>query len=81
MSLFGKKERDAVEISESLYRRAERLSQEELFVWAEQAVYTTGRYLNSYRRESAPEYLQEARSGAEALLVILERLRRAYPNR
>lgn len=57
-------------------KRLSRLPEADLVAWADQAIYSTGRYLTAYQRERLPEYLEEARSGAEALLEVVDEIRR-----
>lgn len=57
-------------------KRLSRLAEPDLVAWADQAIYSTGRYLTAYQRERVPQYLDEARSGAEALLAVIEEIRR-----
>ena len=57
-------------------KRLARLPEADLVAWGDQAIYTTGRYLTAYQRERLPEYLDEARTGAEALLAVVEEIRR-----
>ena len=59
-----------------LHKRVSRLPEADLIAWGDQAIYTTGRYLTAYQRERLPEYLDEAQNGAEALLVVVEEIRR-----
>lgn len=57
-------------------QRLSRLPEADLIAWGDQAIYTTGRYLTAYQRERLPEYLDEARTGAEALLAVVDEVRR-----
>lgn len=57
-------------------KRMSRLSDSDLVAWGDQAIYSTGRYLTAFQRERAPEYLDEARVGAEALLAVVDEIRR-----
>lgn len=57
-------------------KRIARLPEADLVAWGDQAIYTTGRYLTAYQRERLPEYLDEARNGAEVLLAVVEEIRR-----
>ena len=57
-------------------KRLSRLPEADLIAWGDQAIYTTGRYLTAYQRERLPEYLDEARTGAEALLAVVDEIRR-----
>ena len=66
----------APEGSSKVAKRIARLPEADLIAWGDQAIYTTGRYLTAYQRERLPEYLDEARSGAEALLAVVEEIRR-----
>lgn len=57
-------------------KRLSRLPEADLVAWGDQAIYSTGRYLTAYQRERLPEYLDEARTGAEALLAVVDEIRR-----
>lgn len=57
-------------------QRLSRLPEADLVAWGDQAIYTTGRYLTAYQRERLPEYLDEARTGAEALLAVVDEIKR-----
>lgn len=57
-------------------KRLSRLPEPDLIAWGDQAIYSTGRYLTAYQRERLPEYLDEAQAGAEALLAVVEEVRR-----
>lgn len=57
-------------------KRVARLSEADLVAWGDQALFSTGRYLTAYQRERLPEYLDEARQGAEALLAVVDEIRR-----
>jgi hypothetical protein len=66
----------APEGDSKIAKRLSRLPEADLVAWADQAIYSTGRYLTAYQRERLPEYLEEARSGAEALLEVVDEIRR-----
>lgn len=57
-------------------KRLARLPESDLVAWADQSIYSTGRYLTAYQRDRAPEYLDEARLGAQTLLEVVEEIRR-----
>lgn len=65
----------ASEPQSKIAKRLSRLPEADLIAWGDQAIYSTGRYLTAYQRERLPEYLDEARSGAEALLAVVEEIR------
>ena len=66
----------APEPDTKIAKRLARLPEADLVASADQAIYTTGRYLTAYQRERLPEYLDEARTGAEALLAVVDEIRR-----
>lgn len=66
----------APEVDSKIAKRLSRLPEADLVAWGDQAIYATGRYLTAYQRERLPEYLDEARSGAEVLLAVVEEIRR-----
>jgi hypothetical protein len=54
------------------------LDSHELIPWAEQGLYTIGKSLTDWSRNSTPESLEEAQLAAEAVLgIVQELLRRA----
>jgi len=66
----------APEGESKIAKRLSRLPEADLVAWGDQAIYSTGRYLTAYQRERRPEYLDEARNGAEALMAVVEEIRR-----
>jgi len=59
--------------------RISRIPQEELPIWADQAINDAGRALTAWRRRGDQAELEEAILGAEALAAILKNIRsRAY---
>lgn len=56
--------------------RVQRLSDQDLIAWADQALYSIGRNLTSYQREGAPEFLEEASMGAQVLLETVTEISR-----
>ena len=70
--MWGKRK----EAPSRLQKRISRLPEADLIAWGDQAIYSTGRYLTAYQRERLPEYLDEAQTGAEALLAVVEEIRR-----
>ena len=78
MGLFGSKVREdaPVAIPDHITNRVRRLPGSDLVSWADQAIYTTGRYLTLYQRDPSSAHLSEARTGAQALLAIVEEIAR-----
>lgn len=72
MSFFKK---DTIESEMSAVdRRIQKLSQEELLMWADQAIFGIGRSMSDWQRFDSIESLKEARMGAEALYKALDRI-------
>lgn len=63
-------------IPEKVVKRARMLSNEDLVTWADQAIYSTGRYLTAHLREATSENIDEARTGAQVLLAITDEMKR-----
>ena len=61
---------------DKISRRVASMSRSDLVAWSDQALYAVGRNLTAYQREPLPEYLQEAQTGAQALLAIVEEIKR-----
>jgi hypothetical protein len=67
-----KEEREKTKLEE----RVSKLPTVDLVGWADQALYGIGRNLSGYQRDpSAKELFEEARMGAEALLVVLNEIK------
>lgn len=65
-------------IPEHIIRRVQKMSDADLVLWSDQAIYTSGRYLSLFGRDPNTEYLSEARTGAQVLLaIVVEITRRA----
>jgi hypothetical protein len=75
MSFFNKKDKAWDKpFSERVARRVARIPTGELELWAEQSIYELGRCLSGYQKGRDKFYLDEARSGAEALHAVVEEL-------
>lgn len=62
--------------NEAVSRRVARMSDRDLVEWADNSLYTAGRYLTAFQRERDPVYLEEARVAAEALLEVIDEVTR-----
>ena len=51
-------------------KRVEKLPTQELMTWVDQVLYSTGRNMSDWQKSYNNHYLEEARTGAEALLAI-----------
>ena len=60
--------------SEKVSKRVSRIPTGELELWTDQAIYELGRCLSGYQKSRDKFYLDEARSGAEALHAVVEEL-------
>jgi hypothetical protein len=60
--------------SEKIARRVSKIPTSELEMWLEQSIYEVGRCLSGYTKSREMVYLQEARTGAEALHAVVEEL-------
>jgi hypothetical protein len=75
--MFGRRRTVDPGIPEHVTRRVAKLSTEDLVMWADQAIYTSGRYLTLHLKDrTTPEYLNEATTGAQVLLAIVTEIRR-----
>jgi hypothetical protein len=45
-------------------------------MWSDQAIYSAGRNLSAYLKDSNPDQLAEATTGAQVLLAIVTEIRR-----
>ena len=73
MKLFKKDEWDKP-FPEKIAKRASRIPTSELEMWIDQSIYEVGRCLSGYTKSREPFYLEEARTGAEALHAVVEEL-------
>jgi hypothetical protein len=60
--------------SEKVAKRVSKIPTAELEMWLEQSIYEVGRCLSGYTKNREMVYLQEARTGAEALHAVVEEL-------
>lgn len=60
--------------SEKVSKRVAKIPTGELEMWTDQAIYELGRCLTGYQKTRDMFYLNEARSGAEALHAVVEEL-------
>lgn len=60
--------------SEKVAKRVSRIPTGELEMWTDQAIYELGRCLANYQKSRDKFYLDEARTGAEALHAVVEEL-------
>lgn len=74
--MWGKSRATPVEIPDHVRRRVDNLPTGDLPEWADQAVYTAGRYVTSYGRTGNDADLQEALLGAQVLMAVIERMSR-----
>jgi len=73
--LFSKSNKDWNKpFSEKVAKRVSRIPTAELEMWLEQSIYEVGRCLSGYTKSREMVYLQEARTGAEALHAVVEEL-------
>lgn len=73
--MWGRRRGAAPVIPPQVSRRVAALASADLSDWADQAVYTAGRYLTLYRRSGDPKDLDEAATGAQVLLAIVEEIK------
>jgi hypothetical protein len=74
MKLFNKEDKWDKPFSERVAKRVAKIPTAELEVWAEQALFELGRCLSYYSKNREKIYLEEARTGAEALHAVVEEL-------
>lgn len=74
--MWGKRKDIPTGIPEHIVRRVGMLPTGDLVEWADQAIYTTGRYLTLHQRTRDLADLDEALTGAQVLLAITEEMRR-----
>lgn len=66
--------------SEKVAKRVSRIPTAELEMWIDQALHEVGRCLSMYQKSRDILYLNEARSGAEALHAVVEELYKRSTN-
>ena len=54
----------------------EKIGTTDLVLWSENALYAIGKNLTRWEKDQAPELLEEAHMGAEALLAITHELKK-----
>lgn len=75
MTFFKKKKSNWDKpFSEKVARRVSKISTGDLEMWTDQSIYELGRCLSGYQKTRDMFYLNEARSGAEALHAVVEEL-------
>jgi len=60
--------------SEKVAKRVSRIPTSELEMWVDQAIYEVGRCLSGFSKSREQVFLEEARTGAEALHAVVEEL-------
>lgn len=58
--------------------RVQRLAEPDLIMWADQAIYTTGRYLTEYHKSRDMNFLDEAVTGAQVLNAVVDELKKRH---
>ena len=74
--MWGRRKNEPIGIPSHITRRVESLHTSDLTDWADQAIYTTGRYLTQYLKTRESAELDEAETGAQVLMAIIAELRR-----
>lgn len=74
MKLFKNNKNWDKPFSEKVAKRVSKIPTAELEMWIDQALYEVGRCLSNYQKGRDTGYLDEARSGAEALHAVVEEL-------
>lgn len=75
MRLFSRKKEIWIKpFSEKVSNRVSRIPTAELEMWIDQSIYEVGRCLSGYTKSRETFYLEEARTGAEALHAVVEEL-------
>lgn len=64
--------------SEKVAKRVSKIPTAELEMWADQALFELGRCLSQYSKNREKLYLNESRTGAEALHAVVEELYRRH---
>lgn len=78
MKLFSKSETWTKPFSEKIAKRVSRIPTAELEMWVDQSIYELGRCMSSYSKSKDKLYLEEARTGAEALHAVVEELHKRF---
>lgn len=75
--MWGKKSTaaEAPSVPGHITRRVSALATADLTAWADQAIYTTGRYLTLYGRTGDARDLEEALTGAQVLHAIVAEIK------
>lgn len=73
--MWGRPKNEPVSIPAHITRRVAALPTADLTDWADQAIYTTGRYLTQYLKTREDAELAEAETGAQVLMAIIAELR------
>jgi hypothetical protein len=76
MKLFNKETKWEKPFSEKVSKRVSKIPTADLEIWAEQALFELGRCLSYYSKNRDKVYLEESRTGAEALHAVVEELHR-----
>jgi len=76
MPLWTKAKAPPSQIPDHIVRRVQSLGMEDLILWADQALSTSGRYLTMWQRTRDPENLEEAATGAQVLMAIIDEISR-----
>lgn len=71
---FNKKKAFTKPFSEKIAKRVSKIPTSELEMWADQSLYELGRCLSYYSKNRESTYLNEARTGVEALHAVVEEL-------
>jgi hypothetical protein len=73
--IFSKKNKNWDKpFSEKISKRVARIPTAELEMWIDQSIYELGRCLSGFTKNREQVYLNEARTGAEALHAVVEEL-------
>jgi hypothetical protein len=76
--LFSKSSTWDKPFSEKIAKRVSKIPTSELEMWVEQSIYEVGRCLSGYTKSREMVYLEEARTGAEALHAVVEELHKRH---
>jgi hypothetical protein len=63
-----------------LQKRVEKIGTTDLILWVETSLYSIGKNITHWSRESNSDMLEDAHMGAEALLAITTELKRRERN-
>jgi len=75
MMFFSKKDKAWDKpFSEKVAKRVSKIPTAELEMWVDQAIYEVGRCLSGFSKNREQVFLDEARTGAEALHAVVEEL-------